>query len=76
MVLNCLGEVAGTSDGSQPALEFHIRAWRRARLGGCVVEQARALRGMAAVAAVTGRVDAAARLAVRAAALSGAPSRA
>ena len=68
MVLNCLGEVS--AEDGVAALQFHVRAWWRARAAGSRLEQARALRGMAACAAIIGRVDAAERLRAYAAAVS------
>lgn len=66
MTLNCLGEVTG--DASAAAGLF-VRSWWRARAGGSVFEQVRALRGMATAAASLGRPETAARLSAYAASL-------
>jgi tetratricopeptide (TPR) repeat protein len=67
MALNCLGEAAWAAGDPPAARAAHVRAWLRARVCASLTEQARALRGLAAVAEATQRPASAARLTAHAA---------
>lgn len=73
MALNCLGEAARAAGDQSAARSFHVRAWLRSRACASLAEQARALRGLAAVAEATTRPASAARLTAYAAGLVGHP---
>lgn len=62
MTLNCLGEVYARAPDPAGSTKHFRAARRRGRDGGSTFEQARALRGLAAVATAAGRPAEAARL--------------